>query len=218
MENTICLNMIVKDEGDIIIHTLTNIVEKMTLTYWVICDTGSTDNTAELITDFFKEKDISGELIHDEWVDFAHNRTKALEYAFKKTDFVFVFDADDRIEGELILPNLERGYAYLMQYGWGIQWKRMPLLDNHIKWYYDGVLHEIITTNEEYKSEVIKGDYHIATNVVVSARNKKGPEKYYDDALILVKAYEKQDHLHARYAFYAGECFRNSNQYLKKIK
>ena len=50
MENpTICLNMIVKDEADIIINTLTNLVDKIPIHYWVICDTGSTDNTAELI-------------------------------------------------------------------------------------------------------------------------------------------------------------------------
>jgi len=209
---TICLNMIVKDEEDIIVETLTNIVEKMNIHYWVICDTGSTDSTAQLVTDFFKEKDISGELIHDKWVDFAHNRTKALDHAFKKTDFVFIFDADDRIVGELVLPNLERGHAYRMQFGWGVQWKRMPLLDNHIKWYYEGVMHEIIVTKEEYKTKIIEGDYHIATNVVVSARNKKGPDKYFDDALVLVRAYEKRDHLYPRYSFYAGECFRFSGK------
>jgi tetratricopeptide (TPR) repeat protein len=212
MENTICLNMIVKDEADIIIDTLTNIIEKMPITYWIICDTGSIDNTPQLITDFFKERDISGELIHDEWVDFAHNRTKALEYAFEKTDFVFVFDADDRIVGDLVLPKLEKGKGYHMQYGWNVQWKRMPLLDNHIKWYYEGVMHEIITTKEDYQPIVIDGDYHIATNVVMSARNKKGPEKFCEDALILVKAYEKKDNLQSRYAFYAGECFRFSGK------
>jgi glycosyltransferase involved in cell wall biosynthesis len=212
MEKTICLNMIVKDEADIIIDTLTNIIEKMPITYWVICDTGSTDTTAQLITDFFKEKDISGELIHEKWVDFAHNRTKALEHAFEKTDFVFLFDADDRIVGDIVLPKLEKGNGYHMQFGWAVQWKRMPLLDNHIKWYYEGVMHELITTKEQYTPVIIEGNYHIATNVVVSARNKKGSDKYYDDAIVLTTAYEKKDHLHPRYAFYAGECFRFSGK------
>ena len=76
MENpTICLNMIVKDEADIIVNTLSNITNKIPIHYWVICDTGSTDNTAELIKNFFNEKDISGELIHEPWRDFAYNRT-----------------------------------------------------------------------------------------------------------------------------------------------
>jgi len=209
---TICLNMIVKDEADIILNTLNNLIEHINLDYWVICDTGSTDNTAELIENFFNEKGISGELIHDPWQDFAYNRTRALEFAYKKTDFVFIWDADDRIVGNLKLPELKKGMAYHMQFGWGVTWKRMPLVDNHIKWYYEGVMHEIIATKEQYNIEAIEGDYHIATNVEVSARNKKGPKKFEDDALILVKAFEKNDHLKPRYAFYAGECFRFSGK------
>ena len=209
MENqTICLNMIVKNEEDIIINTLTNLIEKMPIHYWVICDTGSTDNTRDLIKTFFKEKDISGELIDDPWQDFAYNRTRALEFAYKKTDFIFIFDADDRIVGNVTLPILEKKCAYRMQFGHAVQWKRMPLLCNHTKWYYEGVMHELIGTKEKYFLRNIIGDYHIATNVEISDRNKKGTKKFYDDALILEKAYTKGDHLQARYGFYAAECFR----------
>ena len=211
---TICLNMIVKDEADIILNTLNNLIEHINLDYWVICDTGSTDNTSELIETFFKEKDISGELIHDTWQDFAYNRTRALEFAYKKTDFVFIFDADDRIVGNLkgAMPTLKRGNSYHLQFGQQVQWKRMPLLDNYIKWYYEGVMHEIIGSKEPHNIIPIEGDYYIATNVEVSARNKKGLDKYYDDAIILVNAFGKNDHLKKRYAFYAGECFRFSGR------
>ena len=213
MENpTICLNMIVKDESDIIVNTLTNLLEKLPIHYWVICDTGSSDNTAELITNFFQERGISGELIHDPWRDFAYNRTRALEFAYKKTDFAFIFDADDRIVGNLVLPKLQKGCAYHMQFGHAVQWKRMPLVDNHIKWYYEGVMHEIIGTKEKYNLVSIEGDYHIATNVEISARNKKGGKKFYEDALILENAYKLGDHLQARYGFYAGECYRFSGK------
>ena len=46
---TLCLNMIVKDESHIIIKTLTDLCEKVEFDYWVICDTGSSDDTKELI-------------------------------------------------------------------------------------------------------------------------------------------------------------------------
>mgnify|MGYP006148696005 CR=1 FL=1 len=212
MTSTICLNMIVKNESDIIINTLTNILEKIPIHYWVICDTGSTDNTSELIETFFLKKGISGELIHDTWKDFAYNRTRSLEVAYKKTDFVFIFDADDRIVGDLVLPDLKRGSAYHMQFGHAVQWKRLSLLDNYIKWYYEGVMHEIIGTKEKYNLVIVEGDYHIATNVEVSARNKKGSKKFYDDAIILIDAYNKNDKLQARYGFYAAECFRFSGK------
>ena len=43
----ICLNMIVKNESHIIETTLITILKY--IDYWVISDTGSTDNTIEII-------------------------------------------------------------------------------------------------------------------------------------------------------------------------
>ena len=53
---TICLNMIVKNESHIIEQTLNNIIDNIKIDYWVICDTGSTDNTPQIITEFFEKK------------------------------------------------------------------------------------------------------------------------------------------------------------------
>jgi hypothetical protein len=74
-KKSICLNMIVKNESHVIIQTLTNLCSHIDFSYWVICDTGSTDNTKELICDFFKGKNIKGELFQHEWKDFGHNRS-----------------------------------------------------------------------------------------------------------------------------------------------
>ena len=101
---TICLNMIVKNESHIIIKTLNNLCSYINFSYWVICDTGSSDNTKELIIDFFKEKNIKGELVEHKWTDFGYNRSIALTAAYNKSDYVFIFDADDEIVGDLKLP------------------------------------------------------------------------------------------------------------------
>ena len=53
---SICLNMIVKNESHIICKTFDNILKYVPITYWVISDTGSTDNTIELIKGYWKEK------------------------------------------------------------------------------------------------------------------------------------------------------------------
>ena len=53
---SICLNMIVKNESHIIKNTLEKLCNKIKFSYWVICDTGSTDETIEIITEFFKTK------------------------------------------------------------------------------------------------------------------------------------------------------------------
>ena len=56
---TLCLNMIVKNESHIIGQTLENICSTVQLDYWVICDTGSTDDTINIIKTFFSEKGIA---------------------------------------------------------------------------------------------------------------------------------------------------------------
>ena len=92
MAPTICLNMIVKDESPIIGKTLAMLCSKIKFDYWVISDTGSTDKTPEIITEFFKKNNIPGELKHDKWKNFAHNRNLALNYAFGKTDLCWKTD------------------------------------------------------------------------------------------------------------------------------
>ena len=51
-EPFICLNMIVKNESHIIESTLSKLLNKIKIDYWVISDTGSTDDTKEKITTF----------------------------------------------------------------------------------------------------------------------------------------------------------------------
>ena len=67
------------------------------LDYWVISDTGSSDNTIDIIKSFFKEKEIPGEIHVNTWKNFGSQSFIALELAYNKTDYVFIFDADDKI-------------------------------------------------------------------------------------------------------------------------
>ena len=94
-KNSICLNMIVKNEAHVIIKTLTNICSYINFSYWVISDTGSTDDTKSVITNFFKKNNIKGEIYDDKWKDFGYNRTVALAHAYNKSKYLLIFDADD---------------------------------------------------------------------------------------------------------------------------
>lgn len=89
---TICLNMIVKNESKIMKRLLDSVYK--IIDYWVIVDTGSTDNTQELIKEYFAEKNIPGELHEKEFVNFGINRTHALKLAKNKADYLFFMDAD----------------------------------------------------------------------------------------------------------------------------
>ena len=74
---TICLNMIVKNESKIIKRLFESVLP--IIDTYCICDTGSTDNTVELIQEFFDSKNIKGSVVFEPFKDFAHNRNFALQ-------------------------------------------------------------------------------------------------------------------------------------------
>jgi beta-1,4-mannosyl-glycoprotein beta-1,4-N-acetylglucosaminyltransferase len=211
--------MIVKNEAHIIIDTLTKLLSKITFEYYVICDTGSTDNTIKLIETFFKNV-IPGEIHIHEWKNFGYNRTLALNAAYKKTDYVLIFDADDSIEGNLVLPELTAD-AYMLQFGSSQNaYNRMCLVKNDILWKYIGVLHEYIATDQPIKKETISGDYFVFSGRTSSRNND--PEKYKKDAEILENGYieslELKDNLHNRYSYYCANSYLDAGDKENAIK
>jgi hypothetical protein len=222
VKKTICLNMIVRDESKIIQSTLENLCSYINFDYWVICDTGSQDNTKEIIIEYFKEKDISGELIEHHWQDFAYNRTLALNAAYNKTDYLFLFDADDTITGNFILPSDLLKDKYLCKFGThNFNYIRPNLISNRKKWKFIGVLHEFLSNIDPINSEeIIKGDYHIEIGVHGARANN--PNKYRDDALLLEKAFEneneKNNDLKNRYAFYCAQSYKDCGNLEKSIE
>ena len=213
LQATICLNMIVKNESHIIIKTLSNLCEKINFSYWVICDTGSTDNTKELIIDFFKEKNIKGELHENTWKDFGYNRTLALECAYNKTDMLFIFDADDEIAGTLVLPETYDHDGYTFNFGNDVVYIRPLLVNNRKKWRFVGVLHEYLACCEHSTPHKnITGDYYIVSGR--TGNRNQNPNKYIDDANILKNAHYdvlSTDYgLSCRYAFYCAQSYKDS--------
>lgn len=94
---TICLNMIVKNESKIITRLLDSVIS--IIDFYCICDTGSTDNTCEIITEYFKndeminEKIITGKIIHEPFINFEYNRNFALDSCLNMSDFILFADA-----------------------------------------------------------------------------------------------------------------------------
>lgn len=222
-KKTICLNMIVRNEAHIIASTLQNILDHMPIDYWVISDTGSTDNTIDIINAFFSEKNIPGEIFLDEWKDFGHNRTKMLEHAFNKTDYVFIFDADDLICGSAILAvgsNILTKDAYYIPFENPISYHRLILASNRMRWKYVGVLHEYIVNIDPIRSEeYLSGDYYINSRRL--GNRSKNPNKYLDDAITLENAFQMETvdiHLKNRYAYYCAQSYHDAGKHEKAIE
>jgi glycosyltransferase involved in cell wall biosynthesis len=206
--------MIVKNESHIILDTLASI--KQHLDYWVICDTGSTDNTAELIEEFFKKEGIKGELHHVEWKNFGYNRTQVFNYAQNKADYLLVFDADDLLVGNVDFRDLSAD-CYQLKFVHGpVTFYRQHVFKGDLLWEYKGVLHEFphCLSKERCSNGQVEGDYHIESRTI-GARSKQEPRiKYLADARVLEQALavEQDPGMRARYLFYLAQSYRDAGE------
>lgn len=208
----LCLNMIVKNEAHLIEATLRNIAQHSPIDYWVISDTGSTDGTGAIIERTMASLGIPGQLFHDEWVNFSHNRNLALKHAQDKADYYFFFDADDYIDGHIDWPTDWTADAYQMSLSSesrDISYQRILIVKNRMcQW--RGVVHEFVELVEQANLSNIEGDYQ-----VVSCRKgdrSRDAQKYLKDALLLKTALEaNQDpDLRSRYLFYCAQSYMDA--------
>lgn len=205
--------MIVKNESHIILETLESI--KQHLDYWVICDTGSTDHTIELIQHFFEREDIKGEIHSEKWVNFGYNRGQVFHYAYKKAEYLWVIDADDVLIGDIDFSDLTAD-TYSLRYGTDFIYWRQQLFKGSEKWVYKGVLHEypFCVSKEDVSQGMVEGNYHIESRRL-GARSQVDPVvKYLGDADILAQALqlETDPALTTRYLFYLAQSYRDAGQ------
>lgn len=211
---TICLNMIVKNEAHVIGETLENLYSYIKFDYYVVCDTGSTDATKQIVADFFKERGVPGEVHDHEWRDFGYNRSLALQAAYNKADYSFIFDADDKIVGDFELLQPLRSDSYHFKFGNGFNYLRILMVNSRQRWQFRGVLHEFITCMEPTgSSETIQGSYYVESGRR-GARNKVA-NKYLNDAHVLERGFHEEmkpggdRSMAERYAFYCAQSYKD---------
>jgi glycosyltransferase involved in cell wall biosynthesis len=207
--------MIVKNEAPNIERCLESV--SSTIDYYVICDTGSTDNTKEIIKNFFDKKGIPGEILDHEWKDFGYNRSKAIEACEGKTEWVMMIDADDFLQGklpvELFDSNVD-GYVVKIQRGEFV-WYRAQLFNiARTKWWYEEPLHEYAICRQPMNVVKLDGDYcwEVRTEGCRSRSFENDIEKYKNDYSVL-KKYLETDPTSSRKQFYAAQSAFDSRMY-----
>jgi len=202
------LSMIVKNEAPNIERCLESVAPF--INYYVICDTGSTDNTKEIVKNFFDKKGIPGEVLDHEWSDFGTNRSKAIAACEGKTEWVMMIDADDFITGKLPVDKFDSnldGYVVRIKRG-PFEWYRAQVFNiGKKKWWYEEPLHEYAICEQPMNIARLEGDY--AWEVRTEGcryRETKGDdrEKYRRDYHILRK-YLDEDPNQPRKQFYLAQ-------------
>jgi glycosyltransferase involved in cell wall biosynthesis len=227
----IVLNMIVKNEASIITRCLASAVPWIDT--WCIVDTGSTDNTCELIENFFKEKGMKGVLHRRPWVNFEHNRNEALTLARELvatanavavTGYCMAMDADEIFtpgpEFKMPTPMTASMYMATIVHGSRFERPRFYRCDDYEWWY---PTHEVIMYIPKHRPEVreLLANCWVDSRVDGS-RAGTGNARWLADAAQLVEAIKVREagklwHGRAlqlsRLYFYAANSYMNAGLY-----
>jgi len=219
---TLCLNMIVKNESKIIARLLDSVCS--IIDTYCICDTGSTDNTVELITAYFESKNICGKVVFEPFKDFAHNRNVSLNHCIGMSDYILFLDADMmlQIRGFNKESLWSADSFSILQGNEDFHYHNMRIVRNNGLYSYFGVTHEYINTPQNNVNVNVSKDVLFINDV--GDGGSKG-NKFDRDVALLTKGIEENPN-NERYHFYLANSYFDSGKdnnaaiewYKKRIK
>jgi len=206
-EPTICLNMIVKNESKIIERMLETVVS--IIDCYCICDTGSTDNTVEIIQAFFDRKKIKGKIIFEPFLNFAHNRNVALDNCNGMSDYILLMDADMilQIHNFKKTDLLQADNFSILQGIPQFYYSNVRIVKNNNKNKYIGVTHEYVDLPTPVSLHNFPKD-----KIFIYDKGDGGSKanKLERDIRLLKEGIEKEPQHQTRYYFYLANTYFDS--------
>ena len=216
----ICLNMIVKNESSIIKRLLTSVLPLIDT--YCICDTGSTDNTIEIIKTFFDGVNIKGKIIEEPFRDFGYNRSFSLNqcHGMENADYVLLLDADMvlEIDKKISIPefktHIDKDAYYLLQGNDKFHYKNIRLVKNTGKFKYWGVTHEYIELPDNTSVYSIPKTMMFINDIGDGGAKT---DKFIRDIKLLKQGLIDKPN-NDRYTFYLANSYKDSRQFQLAIE
>jgi tetratricopeptide (TPR) repeat protein len=212
---TLCLNMIVKNESKIITRLFDSVIN--IIDCYCICDTGSTDNTVELIKSYFENKKIPGTIVSETFKNFAHNRNFALKSAIGMSDYILLMDADMILQ----IKNFNKQKLQMFDSGYILQgnndfyYQNMRIVKNNGLFSYIGVTHEYISIPSNNKLfHITKEELFITDYGDGGCKN----DKFERDIKLLTDGIINEPNNSERYHFYLANSYHDTGNFEKAIE
>lgn len=214
---TIGLLMMVKNEEKRIHVSLESVVGHVDAL--IIYDTGSTDRTVEIITEFAEKNKINLYLIQGDFVDFSTSRNVSLEFADTiDVHYVLLLDCNDELQGGEHLREYakhmmkEDNNGFLVcQHWWSGQYDKyfnVRFVKTRCGWRYRGSVHEWMkdTTQDgsEPKYPILRAPDNIILYQDRTKDGNKSGSRFKRDKELLV-ADHKKDPKEPRILFYLAQ-------------
>jgi tetratricopeptide (TPR) repeat protein len=200
--------MIVRDEAAVIERCIDSVRD--VIDCWVICDTGSTDGTQDVIRKTLE--DLPGELHERTWVDFGHNRSELMRLARGKADYLLLLDADWTVTIEPGALDKLTADSYMVRHSGNFEFHNKRLVRGNRDWWYIGAAHEYIATESAETVARLEG-------VVIDHWGDGGSRdgRWRRDAKLL-KAELERDPGNERAAFYLAQTHRDLGEHARAIE
>jgi glycosyltransferase involved in cell wall biosynthesis len=219
--------MIVKDEEADIQRCLDSVAPY--IDYWVISDTGSSDNTMQKIQEIMDGHGVPGELHEHKWEDFSTNRNHVIKLARSKADYLWFMDADDDFVSYVKDPFAaldDETDMWLIRYELedGTKFSRQCLFHSKKPIVYHCVFHEFLafedvsTIGTETRGMIGECMIYARSSPLKRASDKK--TKYRSDARIIKKAMKDPSTPKAfipRYQYYLAMSYQEAGDFEKSI-
>jgi tetratricopeptide (TPR) repeat protein len=210
---TLCLNMIVKNESRIIKRLFDSVIS--IIDSYCICDTGSTDNTIEIIEEYFKEKGITGKIVKEPFKNFCYNRNFALQACIGLSDYVLFLDADMILEvknfDKYLLNNADS--FHIIQGNDSFQYQNLRIVKNNGLYKYVGVTHEYIDTPPN--NTIFSFDKSVVFIRDIGDGGAKS-DKFERDIRLLLDGIKEEPN-NARYHFYLANSYYDCGRFGEAI-
>jgi len=221
-KTNICLNMIVKNEVKVLPRLIRSV--KDYIDYYVIVDTGSTDDTIDLIRREMSSYGIEGEVHERPWVNFGVNRQQALELALAadKADWLLFIDADEElaVSDPKFYEKLEPGVTYEIEK----HQDELRYAVHHLvnvrsgRYRWEGPAHNYLVEVEPPPRWEVRKDVWIVFHQAQGAKSHgvTQEEKFLRDAR-LFEAELARDPSDARSQFYLAQSYRDAEQFERAL-
>jgi tetratricopeptide (TPR) repeat protein len=207
--------MIVKNESKIITRLFDSVIN--IIDCYCICDTGSTDNTVELIKTYFENKNIPGKIVNEQFKNFAHNRNFALKSCLNMSDYVLLMDADMILQiinfNKKTLSNFDS--FYILQGNDDFYYQNLRIIKNNGLFSYIGVTHEYISTPPNNKLLPITKEELFITDYGDGGCKS---DKFERDIKLLTNGIIEEPKNSERYHFYLANSHHDAGNFEKAIE
>ena len=210
---TLCLNMIVKNESKIITRMFDSLIS--IIDCYCICDTGSNDDTVNIITAYFESKNKPGKVVSEPFKNFCHNRNFALKSCLNMSDYILLLDADMMLE----INNFDKKKLlsadsfYILQGNDSFYYQNMRIVKNNGLYNYVGVTHEYIDVPPN--NRIVSFD---KTDLFIRDLGDGGAkhDKFERDIRLLLDGIKEEPN-NVRYYFYLANSYHDSGRFEEAI-